>query len=168
MDIENERPEHVTAIRDLTARAFKDMPYSDGSEPVIIDRLRAAGALELSLMARKGRAIVGHVAASPVTISGDQGWYGIGPISFEPAQQRSGIGSALMGAVLARLEARGAKGAVLVGDPAYYQRFGFRNDLGLRYADLEPQYVMGLAFKGEMPSGEIEFHEAFSHDAGAS
>src|SRR5262245_4449155 len=55
-------------IRALIAQAFAGHPHSDGAEPRIVDALRDAGALTLSLVAMHGERIVGHVAFSPVTI----------------------------------------------------------------------------------------------------
>ncbi len=67
MLIRPETPDDIDAIRDLTAAAFASMPYSDGTEPELIDRLRADGDLHLSLVACDGDALIGHVAFSPVT-----------------------------------------------------------------------------------------------------
>ena len=107
MIVRDEIAADVEAIRKLTAEAFAEIAYSDGCEPVIIDRLRAAGALTLSLVAEDDAAVIGHVAFSPVTISGETGdWYGLGPISVLPARQGQGIGSALVRAGLDRLKAR--------------------------------------------------------------
>jgi len=54
----------VDLIFALTSRAFEPMPYSDGSEPRIINQLRTDGDLSLSLVAVDGEVIVGHVAIS--------------------------------------------------------------------------------------------------------
>src|SRR5690606_5515177 len=133
MIVREERPDDVDPIRALTTRAFAGMAFSDGSEPAIIDRLRAAGALTLSLVADMEGTVVGHVAFSPVTISdGSIGWYGLGPISVEPSMQHAGIGSRLVNEGLVRLRARDAAGCVLLGEPAYYRRFGFAADPHLR------------------------------------
>lgn len=70
---------------------------------------------------------VGHIAFSPVTISdGSLHWHGLGPASVLPAHQKRGIGKSLVAKGLPLLEAMGSKGCALVGDPGYYQRFGFR------------------------------------------
>src|SRR5690606_20299677 len=111
----------------LTAAAFAGVPYASGTEPAIIAALRAAGALRLSLVAAEGQELLGHVAFSPVIIGGrDRGWLGLGPLSVRPDRQRRGIGSALVRTGLERLRRDGAGGCVLLGDPAYYRRFGFR------------------------------------------
>lgn len=91
------RPETATdraAIQDLTTRAFAGRSYSDGDEQDLIEALRNAGALAVSLVAEANGKIVGHVALSPAFAQdGSQGWYALGPISVDPAHQRQGIGA---------------------------------------------------------------------------
>lgn len=116
----------VAAIHRLTAEAFRNAPHTSGTEAFIVDALRNAGALTLSLVAEDAGVLVGHVGLSPVTVAdGSTGWYGLGPVSVLPSHQGRGIGSALVRDALARLRAMGASGCVLVGEPAYYGRFGF-------------------------------------------
>ena len=162
MQIRLERPEDATTIHALTETAFKGRPFSDGTEPKVVDALRAAGALTLSLVATQGGEIVGHVAFSPVTINGESGdWYGLGPVSVWPDRQRTGVGQALIRAGLRRLKSSGAGGCVLLGDPAYYGRFGFENDAGLRHAGGPAWAFQCLTLNGARPSGEVAFHPAF-------
>jgi putative acetyltransferase len=150
------------AIRALKDAAFRNAPHSSGTEAAIIDALRDAGVLTLSLVAKSEGHIVGHVAFSPVTINGKSGgWFGLGPVSVEPARQRRGIGQALILDGLERLKASGAQGCVLLGDPAYYQRFGFVSDPRLRYGDVPPEYFQRLSFTGVAPSGEVAYHPGF-------
>jgi putative acetyltransferase len=157
-----ERPEDVDAIRTLTETAFKTAPHADGTEHIIIDRLRAAGALTLSLVMEADRAIVGHVAFSPVTVSdGSTDWYGLGPISVDPARQGEGIGGRLIGEGLQRLKALGAAGCVLLGDPAYYSRFGFVADPKLTLDGVPPEYFMRVAFSPVYGGGTVSYHPGF-------
>ncbi len=166
MRIRPEAPGDEAAIGALTAAAFAGHPHSDGSEPQIIERLRHLGKLTLSLVAEDCGKIVGHVAFSPVTVSGGEGgWYGVGPISVEPDRQKSGIGSALMREGLARLEAQGASGVALVGDPAYYNRFGCTARPQLTTTGVPPEYFLVLPLHGAVPSGMVAFHPAFFGDA---
>jgi putative acetyltransferase len=79
-----------------------------------------------------------------------------------PDKQRKGIGSALINEGLAILRANGAKGCVLIGDPAYYGRFGFRSDGNLSYQDLPAQYVQSLPFQNETANGQLKFSPAFN------
>ena len=152
------------AIADVTASAFLGVEHSDQSEPSIIARLRADGALALSLVAVERGGIVGHIAFSPVTIDGkDCGWFGLGPVSVMPDRQTQGIGTALIQAGLAELRSRGAAGCVLLGDPAYYRRFGFELDERLRYEGAPPEYFMRLNLdEGSIPAGRVEYHPAFA------
>ena len=162
MRLRPEQPADIDAIRALTARAFDGHPHSDGSEPAIIDRLRAAGALSLSFVAvDDDDQIVGHIALSPVEWEGGADWFGLGPVSVAPEHQGRGVGSALIEAALADLRASGAAGCVLAGDPAYYTRFGFRADPHWVYPGLPPEYFMALAFGVAKGRGVVRYHPAF-------
>ena len=162
MQIRPERPHDIAAIHALTRDAFANAPHRDGTEQDVVDALRAAGALSVSLVAEDGDALVGHVALSPVRLSdGSEGWYGLGPISVAPAQQGRGVGSALMRAALAALRERGAAGCVLLGDPAYYGRFGFRADSRLRLPGVPADYFQAVLFNGVWPDAEVRYHDAF-------
>ncbi|MGZ5948398.1 MAG: GNAT family N-acetyltransferase [Caulobacteraceae bacterium] len=162
MQIIQERPQDVAAIRALTSAAFKDMPHSRQTEARIIDALRDAGALTTSLVAIQDDEVVGHAAFSPVRIDGRPGgWYGLGPVSVAPDRQGTGIGSAVIRDGLHRLEAMHAEGCVVLGAPAYYGRFGFVSDPGLWYAPAPGRYFQGLAFRGAVPAGEVTYHPGF-------
>ena len=157
-----ETPADIDAIRALTRAAFSGADHSSQTEATIIDALRAAGALTLSLVAELDGAVVGHVAFSPVRIGGaDIGWLGLGPVSVAPARQRRGIGRALVEEGLSRIEGRGAAGCVVLGDPAYYRRFGFAADPALRYGEVPPQYFQSRRFHGPAPQGEVAYHPGF-------
>lgn len=160
--VRSERPEDADAIRSLTTAAFKHMPFSSQTEAAIVDALRKAGALTVSLVAIKDGAIVGHAAFSPVTINGEtNGWYGLGPVSVSPDQQRKGIGRALIREGLCRLAELSARGCVVLGDPGYYGRFGFVSDRELRYGEVPPEYFQRLCFTDVVPTGEVVFHPGF-------
>src|SRR5262249_11193852 len=78
-----------------------------------------------SLVAIDDHALVGHVTCTRAHVNGEPA-LGLGPLSVSPARQRHGVGSALMHAVLGAADALGEPAVVLLGDPAYYDRFGFR------------------------------------------
>ena len=161
MQIRPETEADASAIAALTTAAFATAPHAAGNEAAIIDALRAAGALALSLVADAG-GVVGHVAFSPVTIDGkDMGWFGLGPVAVAPDRQRQGIGAALIREGLARLAAMGAKGCVVLGDPGYYRRFGFEADPALVLPDVPPEYFMRLILAGTPPRGTVAFHPGF-------
>lgn len=150
------------AIEQVTRRAFLSHPYSQQTEQFIIRALRADRALSLSLVAEEAGRVVGHLALSPVTISdGAAGWYGLGPISVEPQRQGHGIGRALMEKGLAGLNEIDANGCVLVGEPAFYTRFGFANDPALVLDGVPPEFFLALAFGRSSARGKVQFHPAF-------
>jgi len=162
MIVRPERDTDIDAIRTLTETAFRTAPHADGTEHLIVDRLRAAGALTLSLVAEADGAVIGHVAFSPVAISdGSAGWYGLGPISVDPARQGEGIGGHLVREGLERLEALGAAGCVLLGDPAYYGRFGFSADPKLVLEGVPPEYFQRVAFSPVYGGGTVSYHPGF-------
>lgn len=127
------RPEQANdyeVIYDITKRAFAPMPFSEGDEQDLINRLRDNDALEISLVAQIGSDIVGHIAFSKAfpeneTAKDEADFYTLGPIAVEPKLQRSGIGSALIYAGINMLREREAKCCILIGNTDYYQRFGF-------------------------------------------
>jgi len=125
--------------------------------------LRDANALTISLVAVVGKRVVGHIAFSPVTISdGSLGWYGLGPISVLPELQKQGIGKSMMHEGLSSLKSLGAKGCVLVGDPGYYERFGFRSLPDLVIDGVPQENVLVLPFEESKTSGTVVFHEGFA------
>ena len=163
MIIRDEKDSDVAAISEVTRAAFENHPHSHQTEHFIVDALRAADALTLSLVAERDGRVVGHIAFSAVTISGRNGdWYGLGPVSVLPEYQRQGIGKALIRKGLSLLKELDAGGCVLVGDPQYYRRFGFKNNPDLCYPGIPQEYVLALAFAGEHPHGIVEFHQGFS------
>lgn len=163
MNIRDERPEDRQAIFDLTTEAFAPMPFSNGSEPGIINALRNAGDLTLSLVAIQNGVIVGHITFSPVSIAGNDGqWLGLGPVSVAISEQSKGIGSALILEGLEQTKALGANGCALVGNPDYYSRFGFQSDGNLTYEALPTRVVQWVSFKGSAPKGELKFSPAFN------
>jgi len=164
--IRSETDADVSAIRDVTTAAFKTLEISTHTEQFIIEALRAANALKVSLVAELDGHVIGHIAFSPVTISDDtRNWYGLGPVSVLPGYQRQGIGSALILEGLSRLKAMNAKGCCLVGHPDYYRKFGFKHMPGLVVDGVPPEVFFALSFDTYTPQGAVTFHDGFKADA---
>lgn len=162
LTIRPESPSDIATIHALTKSAFLSAPYAAHTEHFIVDALRDAGALAISLVAENDGSVIGHVAVSPITISGDiPCWYGLGPISVCPEHQRKGIGSKLMNSALQQLKDMGAAGCVLAGDPGYYSRFGFVHQSNIVFPDLPSEFFLIVAFSQPVPQGIAKFHEAF-------
>jgi putative acetyltransferase len=163
MLIRLEEPGDVAPIGEVVRSAFAGAAHRSGTEHAIVDNLRAAEVLSISLVAVEGATIVGHVAVSPVVSEDGVGqWYGLGPVSVRPDRQLRGVGSALVREALERLRTKfEADGCVVVGDPGYYSRFGFKHDPAAIYRDVPPPYFQVLAFKGRRLAGAVEYHPAF-------
>ena len=161
--IRDEQNEDIEAIENLTKAAFQNAEHTSHTEHFIVNSLRNHGQLTISLVAVEDGSIIGHVAISPVQISsGEIGWYGLGPISVHPDKQGLGIGSLLMNKSLEKLKNLGAKGCVLLGDPNYYSRFGFKTYPELILPGVPIEYFQALSFLGNIPKGEVSYHEAFN------
>lgn len=163
MIIRDEMESDIEVISEVTKAAFENHPHSNHTEQFIVNALRAANALTVSLVAEVGGKVVGHIAFSPVTISdGSHHWYGLGPVSVLPKCQKQGVGKSLIHEGLSLLKAVGAKGCVLVGDPKYYERFGFRNFPDLILDGVPQEYFLTLPFDKNKAQGAVVFHQGFS------
>ena len=142
--IRPERPADAPAIAALLAQAF-----GGADEAGLVTALRHDGDLALSLVAEAGGAALGHVALSPLTAPAPA--FALAPLAVHPALQGRGLGAAL---VRAALTAAGDHAVVVLGDPAYYARFGFAP------ADLDSPYAgPHLMAKGPaLPAGASVRH----------
>lgn len=162
MIIRPERSGDESAIGEVTRQAFESHPYSHQTEHFIVEALRKARALSVSLVAEQDGKVVGHIAFSPVVIGeGSSGWYGVGPVSVLPGVQGKGIGRALIEHGLAKLRERGGKGCVLVGDPAFYARFGFTSTPDLVLDGVPQEFFLALSLADSSARGKVVFHAAF-------
>lgn len=160
--IRPERDEDQTAIYDITKRAFAPMPYAAGNEQDLIDQLRKAGALVLSLVAELDGKVVGQISFSAAfAADGSDGWYALGPVSVEPALKHQGIGSQLIHAGIFWLKEQDAAGCVLVGNPAYYSRFGFKAFPELAPKGEPAEFFQILPLRVQEPSVVVGFHPLF-------
>jgi putative acetyltransferase len=165
MVIRNETDADIGAIAEVTIAAFETLEISNHTEQFIIEALRAAKALAVSLVAELDGRLIGHIAFSPVTISdGTRNWYGLGPVSVLPEYQRKGVGKALVQEGLSRLKNLNAQGCCVVGHPEYYRKFGFRNVPGLVHEGVPQEAFFALAFGGHTPEGKVAFHDGFKAD----
>jgi putative acetyltransferase len=159
--IRDEALTDAAEIGAVIAAAFAGQPYSDGREPRIVQALRRAAALTISLVVEDASRIVGHIAFSPLKVGDARDWFALGPLAVLPEVQRRGFGTALLGTGLERLRMQGAKGCALVGEPAFYRRFGFRAVPGVSYAGVPDEYVLCLPMAGKDPVGVLSFHPGF-------
>lgn len=121
IEIREERPGDLSAIRDLNKCAF-----GQDQEANIVDALRSNGAVRLSLVATVEGRPVGHIMYSPVTIAGKIAGAALGPVGVLPEYQRKGVGSELVRKGNERLKNEGCPYVIVLGHAEYYPRFGFR------------------------------------------
>ncbi len=163
--IRPESTEDHTAIFDITQRAFEPMPYAGGDEQLLPGRFRDANVLALSLVAEWDGAVVGQVTLTPAFADdGSTGWYAIGPISVEPTIKHQGVGSLLIHAAIAWMREQDAAGCVLVGNPHYYGRFGFRVFPALAPVGEPAEFYQILPLDGREPQIAVRFHPLFYGD----
>jgi putative acetyltransferase len=164
------RPEHTAdagAIRSVHAAAFAPSEI----EAPLVDALRAAGDLvpELCFVALHDGALVGHVAISRASVAGTT-VLALGPIGVLPEHQRSGVGGALMRAVIDAAAATDWPLIGLLGHAEYYPRFGFEpaGALGIEPPfSVEPQYWMAYRLPAYRPElrGTFRYADAFPDHA---
>lgn len=153
VDLRPETYDDIESVHRVIELAFRPVKHSDHTEQDIVARLRDDNALTVSLVAEKDNQVVGHTAASPVSFGSTEGWFGLGPVSVLPDQQGIGIGSALIKAALSQLKKAGADGTVVLGDPEYYCRFGFKQVPGVYFPGAPAEYFTILPFGQETPAG---------------
>lgn len=139
MTIRPEQPGDAAAIFAVHAHSFPTT-----AEARLVDLLRGAGRLVVSAVAEQEGVLVGHVAFSPVTAAVGPPGLGLAPVAVRSSHRRRGIAAKLILWGLEACRAAGCGWVVVLGEPAYYGRFGFRpaSDLGLSDA-----YGGGLAFQ---------------------
>ena len=142
MLIRRETPNDAPAIAAVTTAAFAQGP--EAPEPVetsLLARLRTdEGWLPaLSLVAVDEGAVIGHVVCTRGYVGGTPA-LGLGPIGVRPDHQRRGVGHALMHAVLGAADATDEPLVALLGDPAFYGRFGFVTASELEIAAPDPAW----------------------------
>lgn len=163
VNIRLERSDDINSIEKITIEAFKNHPHSNQTEHEIVATLRGENALSVSLVAEVNHTVVGHIAFSKVKINGEFiEWYGLAPVSVKPEYQNQGVGSQLILSGLNAIRELNAKGCVLLGDPEYYNRFGFKALSELVFKGAPPEYFQSLLLRGDMPNGNIEYHKAFA------
>jgi len=143
-----ERPGDVAAIYAVHAASFPGV-----DEARLVDLLRDAGRLSVSLVAEVDGAVVGHVGFSPVTVASGAIGAGLAPLAVIEAHRRQGVAAELVRAGLAASGVAGFGWAVVLGDPEYYGRFGFQAAADVGLSD---EYGGGAAFQAmELAPGAL-------------
>lgn len=165
VDVRAERPGDHAAVARVHEAAF-----GRPEEARLVRVLRAATAPMLSLVAERAGRIAGHVLLTPVAIDGSDGppSAGLAPLGVLPDEQGRGVGSALVREALRLAPERGWQAVFLLGEPEYYERFGFTLaaprglhyessafDRGFQVIELVPGALGGRR-------GRVRYHPAFA------
>lgn len=160
------RTEHASDhvdIYEVTRLAFLNAEHSSHTEHFIVNALHAQDALTISLVALVIQKVVGHIAISPVSIHPNTPhWFGLGPVSVLPEFQKCGIGTQLIQTALSQLREMNTAGCVLLGDPNYYAKFGFKVHPNLILEGMPPEYFQVLPFHQEIPLGKVSYSSEFN------
>jgi putative acetyltransferase len=147
--------------------------FPTDQEARLVGLLRKHQRLRLSLIAEIDGVIVGHIAFSQVTIAGSVAnptGLGLAPLSIVPELQRRGLGAQLVGEGLRACERLGAGFVVVLGEPEYYHRFGFRSadlfELKNEYGASEVFMALELKTASITP-GLVRYESEFSNLTGA-
>ncbi|MCW9039993.1 MAG: N-acetyltransferase, partial [Rhodospirillales bacterium] len=161
MIITDEKPEHRDAVRALHTAAFPTEV-----EAGLVDDLRAEGDAVISLVALEGddnNTVVGHILFSKMAAPFRA--LGLAPVSVAEDHRRKGIAAALIEEGIAQAVAGGWEAIFVLGDPAYYTRFGFNAEAA---ATFDSPYagpylmVLVLAERGlPTATGAVEYAPAF-------
>ena len=143
MIVRAETPRDLVAIREVNIVAFEHHPFSH--------QTLTSTSLTPNFIAFSA-ACIGDTS---------EGWFLLGPVAVRPERQGEGIGRALVESGLAALRSRGACGCVLVGDPAFYRRFGFQQHSGTVWDGVPDENVVCLSLSEDVPTGEVLHHPAF-------
>jgi putative acetyltransferase len=159
LNIRPERPEDAAGVR-----ALLDAAFGGDTESKVVERLRADGDFILSLVAENGQGIAGYAGFPRLVLQLDERNVpvaGLAPVGVSPLLQRRGIGGAMIRDGLARLKDRAERLVFVLGDPAYYGRFGFTVMDGFvsRYAG---PYFQALMLAPDAPkAGRVSYPSAF-------
>ena len=153
-------PEDHRRIAELVEQAF-----GQPDEARLVDMLRADGDVVLELVALNEGVLVGHILFSRLTLeSGEERCdaVALAPVAVLPTRQRSGIGAALIETAHQMLRKQGERLCIVLGDPAYYGRFGYTHARAAGFAsDYQCEALQALAW-GEAPhEGRLVYAAAF-------
>ena len=137
-------------------RSVHEAAFGGAEEADLVDNLRTAGDVLVSLVAEMEGRIVGHVLFSRMWIETPGGLVpavALAPVAVLPEQQRRGIGGRLIRYGLDLLCGRGEKVVIVVGHPDYYPRFGFSRE---KARALESPFPVEAFMAMELSPGALE------------
>ena len=145
-----------------TIRALLDAAFAGSVEADLVERLRADGDAAIELVAEDEGRVVGHILFSPV--QAPLRALALAPLGVDPVRQRRGVGSALVASGHDRAREQGWDAIFVLGDPAYYTRFGYSLEAAAKFASpYSGPHFMALPLSA-LPEvgGDVRHARAFS------
>jgi putative acetyltransferase len=158
IDVRDESPRDWKAVYQVVSSVF-----GQSAEAELVEELREAGDSAVSLVADEDGQIVGHVLLSKMNAPFPA--LALAPVSVIPAKQRSGIGSALVKGAVNRARSEGWAAIFVLGDPNYYERFGFEREAAAGFTSpYAGPHFMVLKLSPSLPAttGELRHAPAFA------
>ena len=157
--IREEKPDDAIAIQKLHRAEF-----SGNAEADLVEEMCGSGKVLLSLIVEDGGKIVGHVLYSKITIDGIENAAALGPIAVDDGHQKRGFGSQLIEEAHRRLPAMGIAIVFVLGDPAYYKRFGFSAQQATAFhTPYDGPYMQSVKLSRDAPpSGTLVYPSPFA------
>ncbi|SCJ97532.1 Predicted acetyltransferase [uncultured Clostridium sp.] len=130
INIREELEKDYEIVDKLTEDAFKNVEHSDGTEHLLVGRLRKGKGFikELSLVAEDNGKVVAHLMLTKANINNKGNsveTLALAPVSVLPEYQGKGIGSKLINVALESARRLGYKSVIVLGHDKYYPKFGF-------------------------------------------
>lgn len=168
INIRNEEAKDIEQVREVLCAAFPT-----DVESRLVDALRANGKAIISLVAAQKEQVLGHIMFSPVSVTPSNGatppskakGIGLAPVAVRPDVQAQGVGSSLIHEGLRLCKQLGYDYCVVLGDPNYYQRFGFEkaSPFGMQNEYGADDAFMLIRFsKRDMAEGLVQYAPEFA------
>lgn len=150
----------------VAIRALHVLAFGNEGEARLVDALRAAGDIVLSLVAENDGEVRGHILFSRLIVRQEVVRFpavALAPLAVHPDHQRDGIGSALVEEGHLRLQQRNERLSVVLGDPDYYGRFGYTHERAKGFESAYQSDALQALAWGEAPyDGALEYPAAFA------
>lgn len=149
-----------------TINALDERAFGRTDEARLVDQLVADGDVVLELVAERHGEILGHILFSRLQVmTGD--WssaaVALAPLAVDPGHQGQGIGTELVREAHLRLIADGERLSVVLGDPAWYGRFGYAHDRAAGFdCDWQGEALQAVALDDAPQAGRLVYPRAFA------
>ena len=167
----------MMSIRTATAkdreaiRLVEEHAFGQKMEAGLVDVLVDSGDTVLELVAEEDGQVVGHILFSRLYVEHGSSRFpavALAPLAVEPSFHGTGIGGALVREAHVRLKQAGEKLAIVLGEPAYYGRFGYAHERAANFdSDYQCEALQAVAWDEAPESGKLVYAPAFGTELAA-